>query len=79
MQGLKNNTNNEKLNTIWESATKHLRKLLNEETYTQWIAPVLPVSYEKNSFVLGVSDEIFLSWLQDNFGDMIASSVSKER
>jgi len=77
VQGLKNNTKNDKLNTIWDNATQKLKNLLNEETFTQWITPVLPVSYDEKNFVLGVSDEIFLSWLQDNFGDMIATAVSK--
>ena len=61
VQGSKNTKNNDKLNTIWESATQQLKNLLNEETYTQWITPVLPVSHDEKNFVLGVSDEIFLS------------------
>ncbi len=75
-KGLKITKVNEKLNAVWASATKLLKKLLNEETYTQWIIPVLPVSFDDKKFVLGVSDEFFLSWLQDNFGEIIANAVS---
>jgi chromosomal replication initiator protein len=77
VQGLKNNVKNEKLNTIWNDTTKQLKKLLNEETYAQWIIPVLPISYNGKEFVVGVSDEFFLSWLQHNFGEIIANSISK--
>ena len=75
-QGLKKIENRDELNTIWDSATKQLKTLLNEETYAQWIIPVLPVSFDKKIFTLGVSDEFFLSWLQDNFGEIIANAVS---
>ena len=75
-KGLKKRVNIDKMNTIWDSATKQLKTLLNEETYAQWIIPVLPISFDDKKFVLGVSDEFFLSWLQDNFGEIITNAVS---
>ncbi|MCK5843533.1 MAG: ATP-binding protein, partial [Victivallales bacterium] len=60
---------------IWEDVRKHLKGVLSEDAFTQWIVPVLPLSLTKTEIRLGVSDELFQAWLQDNFGEMIKTSV----
>ena len=67
---------NNQLNIIWDKALQYLKGLLNEETYSKWITPVIPVSIEKDVVTLGVSDAFFISWLKDNFGDMIINALS---
>jgi chromosomal replication initiator protein len=67
---------NNQLNIIWDKALQYLKDLLNEETFSKWITPVIPISFEKDVVVLGVSDAFFISWLQDNFGVMISKALS---
>ena len=61
--------------SVWKDASRHLEGILNEETFSQWIAPIVPVSYDGDSMTLGVSDEFFLSWLQNNFADLIRTAL----
>lgn len=67
---------NNQLDIIWDKALQYLKGLLNEETYSKWIVPIIPVSIEKDVVVLGLSDAFFISWLKDNFGDMIVNALS---
>jgi len=67
---------NNQLNIIWDKALQYLKGLLNEETFSKWITPVIPISIKEDSITLGVSDAFFISWLQDNFGDMILKALS---
>ena len=62
---------------VWKDAARRLKGILNDETYSQWIAPIHPISMEERKIKLGVSDEYFLSWLQDNFADLIHSALAK--
>ena len=66
----------DKLEFIWIKALKQLRNVLNEETYATWLKPIVPLSLNDGIFKLGVSDAFFISWLQDNFNDMITSAIS---
>ena len=66
----------EKLEFIWNKTLEQLRNVLNEETFANWLKPIVPLSMENGIFKLGVSDAFFISWLQDNFNDMITNAVS---
>ena len=67
---------NNQLNHIWDKALQYLKELLNEETFTKWITPIIPIAIDKDVVTLGVSDAFFISWLQDNFGDIILNALS---
>jgi len=63
---------------IWLSARDILRKRLNEDTYNRWIRSIQPLDYSKekeNEFILGVSDDFFADWLEENFSEVIAEAL----
>ncbi len=63
--------------SVWQAATEHLREMLPQETYSQWIAPIVPLSVADGMVKLGVSDDIFMCWLQDNFTDVLLSALGR--
>lgn len=63
--------------TAWKTATARLRKLLNEDTYDRWIAGIVPLAIRKNTFLLGVSNEIFSEWLANNYLDLIRTALEE--
>ncbi len=63
--------------TAWEAAAVRLRKLLNEDTYDRWISGIVPLAIEKNTFRLGVSNEIFSEWLTNNYQDLIRTALEE--
>ena len=61
----------------WAVAADKLRKLLNEDTYDRWIAGIVPLSVDGNSFRLGVSNDIFSEWLSANYKDVIRTAIEE--
>ncbi len=65
----------ENIEDIWQSASEQLRGMLNEDVYDRWIAGIVPVRLEKNTLVLGVSNDVFCEWLSANYRELIADTV----
>ena len=66
----------DKADKIWNEALANLRKVLNEETFTTWFKPIIALNLNDDELKLGVSDAFFVSWLEDNFSDMITNAVA---
>ena len=74
-QGSEKNRKKVELGTMWDGVREHLGNLLNEVTFQQWISPVVPLSATDLELRLGVTDEFFLEWLQNSFGELIKQAV----
>ena len=60
----------------WEEALKHVRETIGDrDTYRRWIRSIVPLSYEKNTVLLGVADEFTAEWIKSNFEEVIVSSL----
>jgi chromosomal replication initiator protein len=64
-------------NQLWKSASKILRGMLSPDLYERWFAPILPVEFNDDLLVLGVANEFYLIWLQDNFLPLVREAVSQ--
>ena len=63
---------------VWLSARDSLRRRLNEDTFNRWIRSIQPVSFDgEGEFVLGVSDDFFADWLEENFSDIIDEALNE--
>lgn len=62
---------------IWQDVCGRLRSLLNDDTYTRWIAGIVPLEVGKNGCRLGVSNEMFCDWLTLNYKGLIATAVEE--
>lgn len=59
----------------WQAARERLKELLNEDTFTRWIAGIVPVRMEGSKAVLGVSCGVFSDWLNCNYRDLIERTL----
>ena len=60
---------------VWETALADMKQQIDEDTYNIWISPSVPISFRENVFELGVANGLFLSWLEDNFKDLILKAL----
>ncbi|MDD3118701.1 MAG: chromosomal replication initiator protein DnaA [Victivallales bacterium] len=60
---------------IWQGATRYLKNKIPAPTYNHWFRPIVPVAMEKDTIVLGVSDDFFADWLKDNYGDLLQDAI----
>jgi len=62
---------------VWRDASKILQGMLNPELFTRWFAPIRPVELTHDMLVLGVANEFYQIWLQDNFLPLIREAVNQ--
>jgi chromosomal replication initiator protein len=65
------------LESTWKNASKSLQKTLNPELYNRWIAPIRPLRLADGELVLGVANEFYQIWLQENFLPLIRDAVHR--
>jgi chromosomal replication initiator protein len=62
---------------LWGDASKILKGMLNPELFNRWFAPIKPVELGQGTLVLGVANEFYQIWLQDNFLPLIREAVNQ--
>ena len=66
----------ENAGVVWKHVCADLRQKMSEDTFTRWISPAVPVSYEDDLFELGVANNMFSIWMEDNYKDLIVESLA---
>jgi chromosomal replication initiator protein len=62
---------------LWKDASKILQGMLNPELFSRWFAPIHPISLANDVLVLGVANEFYQIWLQDNFLSLIREALHR--
>lgn len=65
------------LEEIWKSALSLMEKQLSKPSFDTWILSAQPVTLQKNTVVLQVSNEFNRDWLQNHYVTLIAESLRK--
>ena len=61
---------------IWQTAARYLKNKIQAPTFNHWFRPIVPVAREKDTILLGVSDDFFADWLKDNYGDLLHEAIT---
>lgn len=61
---------------VWHAACTHLRKLLQPDVYARWIGVIEPKSLSDGKLTLGVDNNFYQTWLEDNYLPLIQNAVS---
>jgi chromosomal replication initiator protein len=61
----------------WKDACKTLKEMLNPDLFNRWFAPIKPIQLSDTELVLGVANEFYQIWLQDNFLSLIRDAVNR--
>ncbi len=62
--------------SVWSKACKHLRETLSRDVYDRWIAVIEPLSLSDTSLVLGVQNNFYQSWLEENYLPLISDALA---
>lgn len=63
------------VDALWTKACEYLKAQVHESTYEQWFEGIVPVALADQEIVLGVSDDFFADWLEDNFSDILSEAI----
>ncbi len=61
--------------TVWSKACKHLAETLSKDVFDRWIAVIEPKSLKNNTLVLGVANDFYQSWLEENYLPLIRDAI----
>ncbi|MFZ2587492.1 MAG: chromosomal replication initiator protein DnaA [Alphaproteobacteria bacterium] len=62
----------------WSAIQASLRTTLGDDTYTTWLANLKPQNLTAESLTLSLPTTFIQSWVEDNFRDVIATTISAE-
>jgi chromosomal replication initiator protein len=72
----------ESAQAVWSKACKHLQEVLSKDVYDRWIASIQPLDTNGEKFILGVANDFYQSWLEENYlsliNDAITATVGRE-
>ncbi len=61
---------------LWSKACKHLKSILHSDVYSRWIAVIDAVELTDNALVLGVDNDFYQSWLEENYLPLITQALT---
>ncbi|RME38009.1 MAG: chromosomal replication initiator protein DnaA [Deltaproteobacteria bacterium] len=64
------------MNPLWQETLDKLKKDLNPQHYSTWIKPIKLLSIDRDQVRLGVPNRFFLTWIKDNYADLIRETLS---
>ena len=62
---------------IWQKASACLRELVEASDYDRWLASIVPLRQEGRTLVLGLPGTLWVTWVSDNFGDVIEQAIQR--
>lgn len=63
------------VDSVWNDTCSHLRKLLHPDVYARWISVIKPLKLEDNTLTLGVENDFYQTWLEENYLGLIHNAA----
>ncbi len=60
---------------LWDKACEHLKGILHPDIYERWIAVIEAEELSDSSLTLGVDNDYYQTWLEDNYVPLIQSAI----
>lgn len=61
---------------IWAKTCKHLADTLSKDVYDRWIAVIQPHEFKDDILTLGVANDFYQSWLEENYLSLIRDAIA---
>lgn len=62
----------------WEKCLKVIKDNISETSYNTWFAPIVPLMYENNVFVLQVPSQFFVEYIEEKYIDLLRMTLYRE-
>lgn len=61
---------------LWSSLSEKLKAIVDDNSYSIWIAPIKPVELTKEKFILSVDNDFTQTWIQENYLPLMSQVLS---
>lgn len=63
---------------LWENCLHVIKDNISEASYNTWFAPIVPLKYENNIFVLQVPSQFFVEYIEEKYIDLLRMTLYRE-
>ncbi len=60
---------------LWSKACSHLQQALHRDVYSRWIAVIDALELNQETLILGVDNDFYQSWLEENYLPLIENAL----
>lgn len=60
---------------IWSNCLSVIKSELNENSYSTWFAPIVPLRFENNTLTIQVPSQFFYEWLEDHYVSVLRKAI----
>ena len=69
---------NQNFEQLWGRCLAVIKDNINETSYNTWFAPIVPLQYEDNVFVLQVPSQFFVEYIEEKYIDLLRMTLYRE-
>jgi len=62
-------------NAVWSECLRVIEQHVNEQSYSTWFKPILPVKLEDSTLTIQVPSQFFYEWLEDNYVEELKLAI----
>jgi len=63
---------------IWNNCLASIRKNVEEQAFSTWFAPIVPVNFEKNILTIQVPSQFFYEWLEEHYVNILREVIDEQ-
>ncbi len=63
---------------LWSRCLNVIKDNISEASYNTWFAPIVPLKYENNIFVLQVPSQFFVEYIEEKYIDLLRMTLYRE-
>ncbi|MDR1584577.1 MAG: chromosomal replication initiator protein DnaA [Prevotellaceae bacterium] len=63
---------------LWDRCLRVIKDNISETSYNTWFAPITPLQYENNVFVLQVPSQFFVEYIEEKYIDLLRMTLYRE-
>jgi chromosomal replication initiator protein len=64
--------------TVWDNCLAIIRDNIDDQSFSTWFAPIIPVGIDKSTLIIQVPSQFFYEWLEEHYVNILRKVIRKE-
>ena len=65
-------------NAVWSECLRVIEQHVNEQSYSTWFKPILPVKLEGSTLTIQVPSQFFYEYIEEHYINLLAKTLKRE-
>ena len=63
---------------IWNNCLSSIRKDVEEQAFSTWFAPIVPIGFNRNVLTIQVPSQFFYEWLEEHYVKILREVINDQ-